>query len=73
MAGRHVAFLDGGTAGNHFLHTTRATLRPNTIYTFIAAIGVRDLPAGFGGALVGGGPRGIYRVRATSLISKNSS
>jgi hypothetical protein len=50
MAGRHVAVLDGGSAGNLFLHTTRATLQPNTIYTLIAAIGVRDNPAGFGGA-----------------------
>lgn len=49
MAGRHVAFLSGGTAGNHFLHTTRANLQPATLYTLAAAIGVRDDPGAFGG------------------------
>jgi hypothetical protein len=50
MNGRHVAMLDGGSANNYFLHTTRATLQPNTAYTLNVAIGVRDNPAAFGSA-----------------------
>lgn len=50
MSGRHVAKLDGGSAGNHFLHSTRGLARPNTEYTLTAAIGVRDDPAAFGTA-----------------------
>jgi hypothetical protein len=50
MAGRHVAFLDGGSAGNCFLHTTRATALPNMTYSLTVAIGLRDNPATFGNA-----------------------
>lgn len=50
MDGKHVAKLEGGSAGNHFLHSTRAIARPNTRYTLTAAIGVRDNPATFGAA-----------------------
>jgi hypothetical protein len=50
MDGKHVAKLEGGSAGNHFLHSTRAIARPNQRYTLTAAIGVRDNPAGFGTA-----------------------
>jgi hypothetical protein len=48
MSGRHVAKLDGGSAGNHFLHSTRTHARPNTKYTLSVAIGVRDNPTSFG-------------------------
>jgi len=50
MNGRHVAFLDGGIANNHFLHTTRATLKANTRYTLQVALGVRDIANTFGNA-----------------------
>ena len=39
MSGRHVAFLYGGSDGNHFLQTRRATLQPNTTYTLTVALG----------------------------------
>ncbi len=48
MDGRHVAVLDGGTANNCFLHTTRATLAPNTRYTLTVALGVRNIASTFG-------------------------
>lgn len=50
MNGRHVAMLDGGAAGNYFLHSTRALAKPNTVYTLTASIGIRDNPASFGNA-----------------------
>ena len=50
MDGKHVALLDGGTADNYFLHSTRALAKPNTAYTLTVAIGVRDNPASFGTA-----------------------
>lgn len=50
MVGKHVAFLDGGSAGNHFLQSVRATAAPNTSYTLTVALGVRDNPASFGNA-----------------------
>ena len=50
MDGKHVALLDGGTAGNYFLHSTRALAKPNTTYTLTVALGVRDNPATFGTA-----------------------
>lgn len=50
MNGRHVAKLDGGSAGNYFLHSTRVLAQSSTIYTARVAIGVRDNPAGFGTA-----------------------
>jgi hypothetical protein len=50
MSGRHVAVLNGGSAGNFFLHTTRALAQPLRVYTLRAALGVRDYPASFGGA-----------------------
>jgi len=50
MDGKHVALLDGGTAGNYFLHSTRALAEANTTYTLTVAIGVRDNPASFGTA-----------------------
>jgi Carbohydrate esterase, sialic acid-specific acetylesterase len=50
MDGRHVAVLDGGSANNSFLHTTRATLDPNTRYTLTVALGVRDIASTFGNA-----------------------
>ncbi|MDB6079196.1 MAG: hypothetical protein JWO82_2943, partial [Akkermansiaceae bacterium] len=49
MAGKHVAVLDGGAAGNYFLNTTRANAAGDTAYTLTVAIGVRDNPATFGG------------------------
>jgi hypothetical protein len=48
MDGCHVAVLDGGIANNCFLHTTRATLEPNTRYTLTVALGVRDIASTFG-------------------------
>ena len=50
MDGRHVAMLDGGSASNYFLHSTRAPAVANTVYTLTAAIGVRDNPSAFGTA-----------------------
>jgi len=50
MNGRHVAVLDGGSAGNQFLHSTRALAAPQTTYTLSAALGVRDIAASFGNA-----------------------
>lgn len=50
MDGLHVALLDGGSAGNYFLQTTRAATEPDTIYTLTVALGVRDNPASFGDA-----------------------
>jgi hypothetical protein len=52
MNGKHVAMLDGGTAGNFFLHSTRALAQPNRVHTLTVALGVRDDPAAFGGARV---------------------
>ena len=49
MSGRHVAMLEGGSAGNFFLNSTRAMARPNCSHTLTVAIGVRDNPATFGG------------------------
>jgi hypothetical protein len=49
MSGRHVAVLNGGSAGNFFLHTTRALAQPLRVYTLRVALGVRDNPASFGG------------------------
>lgn len=42
MNGKHVAFLSATVAGDSFLQTLRAHLQPSTIYTFRAAIGVRN-------------------------------
>jgi hypothetical protein len=50
MDGKHVALLDGGSAGNYFLQSTRSSAAPNTTYTLTVAIGVRDNPATFGTA-----------------------
>jgi hypothetical protein len=50
MTGRHVAKLDGGSARNHFLHSTRAIAKPHMTYQLTVAIGVRDNPAAFGTA-----------------------
>jgi hypothetical protein len=50
MSGRHVATLSGGTAGNHFLHSTRARILPQHLVTLTVAIGVRDSSASFGNA-----------------------
>ena len=50
MAGRHVAYLSGGSAYNCFLQTTRSHLQPNSAHTMTVAIGVRDNPSTFGGA-----------------------
>jgi hypothetical protein len=50
MSGRHVATLSGGSGGNHFLHSTRATLPPRQLVTLTVAIGVRDNPSSFGDA-----------------------
>jgi hypothetical protein len=50
MDGKHVALLDGGTAGNYFLHSTRALAKANTTYTFTVALGLRDNAATFGTA-----------------------
>ncbi len=52
MSGRHVAMLDGGTAANHFLHTTRALARPNSNHMLSVALGVRDDAATFGSARI---------------------
>ena len=50
MSGKHVALLDGGSAGNYFLQSTRALAVSNTTYTLTVALGVRDDPASFGNA-----------------------
>lgn len=50
MLGRHVAKLDDGSAGNHFLHSTRALAQARTKYILTAAIGVRDNPSSYGTA-----------------------
>ena len=50
MDGKHAALLDGGTAGNYFLQSTRALAKANTTYTLTVALGVRDNAATFGTA-----------------------
>ncbi len=50
MAGRHVAVLNSGAAGNFFLHSTRVSAAADTIYRLKVALGIRDNPAIFGGA-----------------------
>lgn len=50
MSGRHVATLGSGTAGNRFLHSTRAAVLPQHLVTLTVAIGVRDSSASFGNA-----------------------
>lgn len=50
MSGKHVALLDGGTAGNYFLSTSRKSAVANTTCTLTVALGVRDNPASFGNA-----------------------
>jgi hypothetical protein len=50
MDGKHVAILDGGTAGNYFLQSTRALAKANITYTFTVALGLRDNAATFGTA-----------------------
>lgn len=50
MSGKHVALLDGGSAGNYFLQSTRSHAAANTTYTLTVALGVRDNPASFGNA-----------------------
>lgn len=50
MSGKHVAMLDGGSAGNYFLQSTRSLAAANTTYTLRVALGVRDNPASFGTA-----------------------
>ena len=52
MNGRHVAFLFNGSAGNHYLQTTRGLAQPYHIYTLTVAIGVRDYVTGFGNARI---------------------
>lgn len=52
MSGRHVATFDGGTAENHFLHTTRALVKPDSNNLLTVAIGVRDDATTFGGARI---------------------
>lgn len=53
MSGKHIAFLFGGSAGNHFLQTTRAELKPHREYTLTIAIGIRDVGSGvFGNAKI---------------------
>ncbi|VGO15654.1 hypothetical protein PDESU_04239 [Pontiella desulfatans] len=37
----HVAFLEGGSAGNHFLQTLRTRVVPDTGYTLSVALGLR--------------------------------
>jgi len=50
MEGRHVALLDGGTAGNYFLQSYRKSAEADTTYTLTVALGMRDNPASYGGA-----------------------
>jgi hypothetical protein len=50
MAGNHVAMLDGGSADNYFLQSTRVAAEAGTTYTLTVALGVRDNPASFGTA-----------------------
>ena len=52
MSGRHVAFFYGGSDGNHFLQTRRATLQPNTTYTLTVALGVRGNGGIYGNARI---------------------
>lgn len=49
MSGKHVGTLAASAVNNVFLQTLRAHLQPSTIYTFNAAIGVRDDAGAFGG------------------------
>lgn len=48
MMGRHVAMLDGGTAGNQFFSQTREFASARKKYTLTVAIGVRDDPSSYG-------------------------
>lgn len=50
MDGLHVAMLDGGTAGNYFLQSTRVATAADTVYTLTVALGVRDSSASYGNA-----------------------
>lgn len=53
MVGKHVAYLSGGRAGNHFLQIQRNALIPNYTYTLTLALGVRDNGTDtFGNAMV---------------------
>jgi hypothetical protein len=70
MAGRHVAFLSGGSPFNCFLQTTRTHVQPNSAHTMTAAIGVRDNSSTFGGARLDILADGI--VVATSTVTKSS-
>ncbi|MCP5537880.1 MAG: hypothetical protein H7A51_16810 [Akkermansiaceae bacterium] len=42
MAGKHVAFLFGGSAGNRFQQTFPTSVEPNTTYTLTVALGLRS-------------------------------
>jgi uncharacterized repeat protein (TIGR02543 family) len=68
MSGRHVAMLEGGNAGNYFLHTTRAMAAANTAHTLTVAIGVRDSSASFGGVQLDILAKGV--VVATRTLNK---
>ncbi|MEN8864565.1 MAG: sialate O-acetylesterase [Akkermansiaceae bacterium] len=50
MDGPHVAFLDGGSAHNYFLQSTRVAAAADSVYTLTVALGVRDNPTSFGNA-----------------------
>ena len=52
MSGRQIAFLYGGSDGNHFLQTRRATLQPNTTYALTVALGIRGNGNAFGNARI---------------------
>jgi autotransporter-associated beta strand protein len=52
MSGRHVAFFYGGSDGNHFLQTRRATLQPNTTFALTVALGVRGNGNSYGNARI---------------------
>tara|TARA_B110000285_G_scaffold161738_1_gene180657 strand:+ start:299 stop:6547 length:6249 start_codon:yes stop_codon:yes gene_type:complete len=51
MNGQHVAVLDGGTADNYFLQSTRVATEADTYYTLTVALGVRDSATSYGARL----------------------
>jgi hypothetical protein len=72
MSGKHVALLDGGSAGNHFLSSSRKSAAASTTYTLTAALGVRDNPASYGNArleITSNGPAACLR-KPPSIHSK---
>ena len=80
MKGRHVGTLLASVTNNAFLQTLHAHLKPSTIYTFQAALGVRDSASVHGGyrldLLANGvplGPGAVGNVSTLNALAGGSS